>query len=49
MPRCAKASRYAHARGAKVLMALNTFADAREPERWWRAVDRRGRRSAPTR
>ncbi|WKB54808.1 ubiquinone anaerobic biosynthesis protein UbiU [Eleftheria terrae] len=30
---------HAHARGAHVLMALNTFADAREPERWWRAVD----------
>ncbi len=30
---------YAHARRAQVLMALNTFADAREPARWWRAVD----------
>jgi len=30
---------YAHARGAQVLMALNTFADAREPARWRRAVD----------
>ena len=30
---------YAHARGRQVLMALNTFADAREPERWFRAVD----------
>ncbi|MFO1318449.1 MAG: peptidase U32 family protein [Burkholderiales bacterium] len=30
---------YAHRKGAEVLMALNTFADAREPERWWRAVD----------
>ncbi|HRA79324.1 MAG TPA: peptidase U32 family protein, partial [Burkholderiaceae bacterium] len=30
---------HAHARGAQVLMALNTFADAREPARWWRAVD----------
>ena len=30
---------YAHARGRKVLMALNTYADARDPSRWWRAVD----------
>jgi collagenase-like PrtC family protease len=30
---------YAHAKGAQVLMALNTFVDAREPERWWHAVD----------
>jgi putative protease len=30
---------HAHARGAQVLMALNTYADAREPGRWWRAVD----------
>jgi len=30
---------YAHARGRKVLMALNTYADARDPARWWRAVD----------
>lgn len=30
---------YAHARNARVLMALNTFADAREPARWWAAVD----------
>ncbi len=30
---------YAHARGRSVLMALNTYADAREPSRWWRAVD----------
>ena len=30
---------YAHARNARVLMALNTFADAREPQRWWHAVD----------
>lgn len=30
---------YAHAKGAQVLMALNTFADAREPERWCHAVD----------
>jgi putative protease len=32
--------RYAHARGREVLMALNTFADARDPSPWWRAVDR---------
>lgn len=31
--------RYAHARGRKVLMALNTFADARDPAPWMRAVD----------
>jgi len=31
--------RYAHARGAKVLMALNTFADARDIGPWQRAVD----------
>jgi O2-independent ubiquinone biosynthesis protein UbiU len=30
---------YAHARGAKVLMALNTFADARDPRPWFDAVD----------
>ncbi|MDL2337809.1 MAG: U32 family peptidase [Pseudomonadota bacterium] len=30
---------YAHARGAKVLMALNTFADARDPGPWQRATD----------
>lgn len=30
---------HAHARGAQVLMALNTFAKAEEPERWFRAVD----------
>lgn len=30
---------YAHARGAKVLMALNTFADARDIGPWQRAVD----------
>ncbi|HMN75245.1 MAG TPA: peptidase U32 family protein [Burkholderiaceae bacterium] len=30
---------YAHARGAKVLMALNTFADARDIRPWQRAVD----------
>lgn len=31
---------FAHARGAKVLMALNTFADARDGGPWRRAVDR---------
>ncbi|WP_284614745.1 ubiquinone anaerobic biosynthesis protein UbiU [Aquabacterium humicola] len=31
---------YAHARGAQVLMALNTFADARDPSPWFRAADR---------
>jgi putative protease len=30
---------YAHARGRKVLMALNTFADARDVSPWQRAVD----------
>lgn len=30
---------HAHARGAKVLMALNTFADARDNGPWRRAVD----------
>jgi len=30
---------HAHRRGAQVLMALNTYADAQEPERWYRAVD----------
>ena len=30
---------YAHARGRKVLMALNTFADARDIAPWQRAVD----------
>ena len=30
---------YAHARGRKVLMALNTFADARDIRPWQRAVD----------
>lgn len=30
---------YAHARGRKVLMALNTFADARDISPWQRAVD----------
>ncbi|MBA4177578.1 MAG: protease [Leptothrix sp. (in: Bacteria)] len=32
--------RYAHARGRQVLMALNTFADARDDSPWRRAVDR---------
>jgi len=31
---------YAHGRGAKVLMALNTFADARDPSPWYRAADK---------
>ncbi len=31
---------HAHRRGAKVLMALNTFADARDPGPWQRAVDK---------
>jgi putative protease len=30
---------HAHARGARVLMALNTFADARDASPWYRAVD----------
>jgi len=30
---------YAHARGRQVLMALNTFVRADEPEPWYRAVD----------
>src|SRR5512138_3761788 len=30
---------YAHARRRKVFMALNTFADARDPAPWMRAVD----------
>jgi len=30
---------YAHARQRKVLMALNTFADAHDPTPWMRAVD----------
>jgi putative protease len=30
---------YAHARGREVLMALNTFADARDPAPWYRAAD----------
>jgi O2-independent ubiquinone biosynthesis protein UbiU len=32
--------RYAHARGCEVLMALNTFANARDDTPWRRAVDR---------
>jgi putative protease len=32
--------RYAHVRGREVLMAVNTYADARDPSPWWRAVDR---------
>jgi O2-independent ubiquinone biosynthesis protein UbiU len=32
--------RYAHARGREVLMALNTFADARDAGPWQRAVER---------
>jgi putative protease len=32
--------RYAHARGREVLMALNTYADARDGAPWQRAVDR---------
>ncbi len=31
---------HAHAKGAQLLMALNTFARFDEPERWYRAVDR---------
>ena len=31
---------YAHKRGAKVLMALNTFAQAANPEPWYRAADK---------
>src|SRR3990170_674418 len=30
---------YAHGRGAKVLMALNTYSEARDPTPWYRAVD----------
>ncbi|NRF71012.1 U32 family peptidase [Aquincola sp. S2] len=30
---------YAHARGRQVLMALNTYADARQVDTWTRAVD----------
>ncbi|WP_297906909.1 peptidase U32 family protein [Thiomonas sp.] len=32
--------RYAHARKAKVLMALNTFAAAEDPQPWFEAVER---------
>ncbi len=31
---------HAHARGAKVLMALNTYADAHDAGPWYRAVDK---------
>ena len=31
---------HAHARGAEVLMALNTFADALDPSPWFRAADK---------
>jgi putative protease len=31
---------FAHARGAQVLMALNTFAQARDPSPWFRAADK---------
>jgi putative protease len=31
---------HAHARGAQVLMALNTFAAARDPSPWFRAADK---------
>ncbi|MFT3818446.1 MAG: peptidase U32 family protein [Rubrivivax sp.] len=31
---------YAHGRGAQVLMALNTFADARQPAPWFAAADK---------
>jgi putative protease len=31
--------RYAHERGRQVLMALNTYAQAAEPQRWCEAVD----------
>ena len=30
---------YAHERGAQVFMALNTFADARDPKPWFQAVE----------
>jgi putative protease len=36
----AEGVRYAHARGAQVLMALNTFADALNDSPWRRAVER---------
>ena len=36
----AEGVRFAHARGARVLMALNTYADARDPSPWHRAVER---------
>ncbi|MBK7059447.1 MAG: U32 family peptidase [Rubrivivax sp.] len=31
---------HAHGRGAEVLMALNTFADAHDPSPWFRAADK---------
>jgi putative protease len=31
---------HAHGSGARVLMALNTFADARDPSPWYRAADK---------
>ncbi len=40
MRSCATGIRYAHTRGRQVLMALNTFADARDEGAWQRAVDR---------
>jgi collagenase-like PrtC family protease len=40
--------RYAHARGREVLMAVNTFADARDPTPWWQAVDRAAALGADT-
>ncbi|MBB5205018.1 putative protease [Inhella inkyongensis] len=42
----AEGVRFAHARGAEVLMALNTYADARDPLPWRRAVDRAARLGA---
>jgi putative protease len=38
--------RYAHARGRQVLMALNTYADARDEAPWRRAVDRAAQHGA---
>ena len=42
----AEGVRYAHARGREVLMALNTYADARDEGPWRRAVDRAARLGA---
>jgi putative protease len=42
----AEGVRFAHARGAQVLMALNTYADARDGTPWRRAVDRAARLGA---